>query len=166
MPLPRIQDILDNLGGQKYFMKLDMSKAYHQGFMDETLRHCTAFTSPWGLYEWLCIPFGFSNTPPAFQHFMNDYLVGLRDLVRITYLDKELCHSKTFDELLGNFKMVVRRLKQHGVKLRTEKYLFLKNEVKYLGKIISEGYRDGSVGVEAIQKIKQKPSNVGDLCRL
>ena len=73
MPLPRIQDISDNQGSQKYFTKLDMSKAYHQ---DEASRHCTVFTFPWGLR----IPLALSNAPPSFQRFMNDYLVGLRNL--------------------------------------------------------------------------------------
>ena len=102
LPLPIIQDILDNIGDQKYFTKLDLSEAYHQEFMDETSRYCTAFTSPWRLYEWLCIPFGHSNEPPAFQHFINDCLVGLRDLVCIPYLEDVLCYGKKFDYHLEN----------------------------------------------------------------
>lgn len=50
IPIPRVQDILDNLGGQKCFAMLDMSKAYHQGFIDKDARHFTAFTSPLGLH--------------------------------------------------------------------------------------------------------------------
>ena len=85
--------------------------------MDETSRHCTTFTSPWGSYEWLCILFRLSNAPPTFQRFLNDCLVGLRDLVCVpSYLDDVLYHGKTFDKYLGNLRMVLRRLKQHGVK--------------------------------------------------
>ena len=59
------------------------------------------------------------------------------------------------------------RVKQHRVKLRAEKCLFFKNEVKYFGEIISEeGYRENPIGVAVIQKLKQKPSNVGDLRKL
>lgn len=54
-PIPRIQDILDGLGGQKWFSTLDMTKAYHQGYMDESSQTYTAFSTPWALYEWLRI---------------------------------------------------------------------------------------------------------------
>ncbi|CAI5672713.1 unnamed protein product [Oreochromis niloticus] len=52
-PIPRIQEILENLGGNSWFTVLDQGKAYHQGFMSENSRPCTAFITPWGLYEWL-----------------------------------------------------------------------------------------------------------------
>ena len=55
-PIPTIQDILDTLGGQQWFSTLDMSKAYHQGYIDERFRHLTAFATPWTLLEWIRIP--------------------------------------------------------------------------------------------------------------
>ena len=98
MPVPRIQDILDSLGGQRYFTTLDMSKAYHQCYMDKDSLNETTFTTPWGLYEWLRILFGLSNTLQAFQRFMNECLSRLRDSICIPYLDDILCYRKSFDE--------------------------------------------------------------------
>ena len=115
MPIHRIQDILKNLGGHKYFSTLDMSKAYHQGFMHENSQRLTAFTSPWGLCEWLRIPFDLSTAPPAFQRFINQCLWELRDSKFMTYLDDILCYGKTFDGHLENLRTVYRRLRQFWV---------------------------------------------------
>lgn len=99
-PIPRIQDMLDTLGGSLYFSVLDQGKAYRQGFLDEESCPLTAFITPWGLYKWVCIPFGLSSAPAEFQCSMEHCLAGLRDTICLPYMDDNLVHSGSFDEHL------------------------------------------------------------------
>ena len=163
-PIPRIQEILDSLGGQKWFSTLDMAKAYHQGYVKEEFRKFTAFSTPWGLYEWIRIPMGISNAPPAFQRYINQILIGLRDRVCIAYLDDILVYGKTFKQHVQNLKQVLSRLKSRGIKLRADKCKFFLKEVRYLGRLISsEGYRPDPEDTKVLEKFRKPPQNIGEL---
>ena len=163
-PIPRIQDILDSLGGKQWFSTLDMSKAYHQGYIDERFRHLTAFATPWTLLEWIRIPFGLKNAPPAFQRYVNQMLGDQKGTKCEPYLDDILVFATTFDEHVQNLREVLSRLKSKGIKLRADKCVFAKREVRFLGRLISgDGYRPDPADTEALEKFREAPKTVGEL---
>ena len=163
-PIPRIQDILDTLHGQQWFSTLDMSKAYHQGYIGERFRHLTAFATPWTLLEWIRIPFGLRNAPPAFQRYINLVLGDLKGSVCEPYLDDILVYGRTFGEQVKNLKVVLKRLRARGIKLRANKCVFAKKEVRYLGRLVSgEGYRPDPTDTVALEKFREAPKTVGEL---
>ena len=163
-PIPRIQDILDGLAGKQWFSTLDMSKAYHQGYIHEDCRHLTAFATPWTLYEWIRIPFGLRNAPPAFQRFMNFLLGDMKGAICDPYLDDVLCYADDFKKGVVGLKKVLQRLRLKGIKLRADKCSFLKKEVRYLGRLVSgDGYRMDPADTEALERFREAPKNIGEL---
>ena len=167
-PIPRIQELLENLGGNSWFTVLDQGKAYHQGFMSEKSRPCTAFITPWGLYEWSRIPFGLTNAPAAFQRYMEGCLGDLRDEICVPYLDDVLVFSRSFEQHIQHVRQVLQRQRQSGIKLRAKKCDFFKREVCYVGRVISEeGYKMNPREVEAVQALRHEtPTTVREVRKL
>ena len=160
-PILRIQDVLDNLGGNSWFSTLDQGKAYHQGYVAEESREATAFITPWGLYEWNRIPFGLKNAPAVFQRCMVSCLDDLIGQVAIVYLDDVLVYSESFDDHIEHLRTVLRRLQERGIKLKPSKCNLFKREVKYLGRIVSSMDPEEIEAVEALRH--KQPATVGDV---
>ena len=136
-PLPRIDETLDAVGGARYFSTLDLASGYYQMAMSEKDKDKTAFTCPFGLYEFNRLPFGLTNAPPTFQRLMQSVMHDHIFRILLCYLDDLLVYSSTFDQHLTNLEKVFQRLREVGVKLKPGKCKLAQAEVAFLGHRLS-----------------------------
>lgn len=136
-PLPHINESLDALGGAQVFSTIDLASGYHQVAVHEKDRPKTAFTTPFGLYEFRRMPFGLCNAPATFQRLMQAIMSDLVFQIVLIYLDDLLVYSSTFHEHLVRLETVFKRLRETGLKVKIEKCHFLQAEVRFLGHQVS-----------------------------
>ena len=144
-PLPNINEILNQLGGSKYFSVFDLASGYHQLEIDERDRHKTAFVTNGGLYHFNRGSFGLRMMPAKFSRALSIALVGLVNKELFCFIDDIIVYSCTFDEHIQRLENLFIRLRKAVLKLQPEKCEFFKKEVTYLGHLISaEGVRPDS----------------------
>ena len=142
-PLPRIDDLLDQLSKAKYFSTLDLASGFWQIRMEPHSQEKTAFVTPQGLFEFRVMPFGLTNAPAVFQRLMQQVLAGLnpedgKEFVT-AYIDDILVFSPTLPEHTEHLQKVISRLKEVNLKLNPAKCKFVRKEVDYLGHVITAG---------------------------
>ena len=155
-PLPRVDDILDSLSGSQWFSTLDLRSGYWQVEVDPADKEKTAFTTPYGLYQFKVMPFGLCNAPSTFQRLMELVLAGLHWETCLIYLDDVVVFGRTWEEHMFRIREVLSRLLQANLKLNPEKCQFFKKSVTFLGHIISD--QGVSTDPEKIQAIAQWPT--------
>lgn len=134
-PIPHIQDLTANIHGKSIFSKIDLTRAYNQiPVADEDVAK-TAIITPFGLFEFVRMPFGLRNAAQTFQRFIDQVCRGL-DFVYV-YLDDILVASRDKTEHLQHLTALFERLSQHGVTINLNKCSFGQREVDFLGHRLS-----------------------------
>ena len=145
-PLPRMDELFDQLHGARYFTSLDLWSGYHQCRIHPDDVHKTAFMTRYGLYEFLVMPFGLTNAPAAFMRLMNNVLKPYLDKFVVVYLDDVLIYSKTEAEHIAHVNSVLSTLAQENLRVKITKCSFAQDSTTFLG------YRVSSKGLSVDPK--------------
>ena len=138
-PIPLIADFFDQLGGAKWFTKLDLRSGYWQVRIAEGDEPKTACVTRYGSYEFLVMPFGLTNAPATFCTLMNKVLQPFLDRFVVVYLDDIVIYSKSLGEHVEHLRQVFKVLRENELYVKEEKCSFAQMEVPFLGHIVGGG---------------------------
>ncbi|XP_013594359.1 PREDICTED: uncharacterized protein LOC106302390 [Brassica oleracea var. oleracea] len=151
-PIPLLEDLLDELGGSKFFSKLDLRAGFHQLRMSPDDVHKTAFKTHSGHLEYLVMPFGLTNAPCTFQGLMNHVFEPILRNFLLVFFDDILIHSKSWDDHLEHLDMVFSILRHQQLYLKMSKCTFGSTRIEYLGHFISnEGVSTDPTKIKAVE---------------
>jgi hypothetical protein len=114
-PLPRINDLFDQVGGAKIFSKLDLRSGYHQVRIKDQDINKTTFQTRYRHYEFVVIPFGLTNAPTTFMCLMNNIFIQYLDKFVVAFIDDILVYSKTEEEHDEHLQIVLQTLRKHKI---------------------------------------------------
>jgi hypothetical protein len=112
-PLPKIEDLFDQLNGAKVFSKIDLRTGYHQLKVRESDIPKTAFTTRYGLFEYTVMSFGLTNALAYFMNLMNKVFMKFLDKFVVVFIDDILVYSKTEEEHTEHLWLVLGTLREH-----------------------------------------------------
>jgi hypothetical protein len=136
--LPRIYVLFDQSVGAKVFSKIDLHSGYHQIKIRASDILKTAFSTRYGLYEYLVMSFGLTNAPAYFMYLMNSVFMPELDKFVVVFIDDILVYSKNEEEHAGHLHVVLQRLREHRLYAKLSKCDFWLKEIKLLGHTISQ----------------------------
>ncbi|GJT46768.1 putative reverse transcriptase domain-containing protein [Tanacetum coccineum] len=137
-PLPRIDDLFDQLQGACYFFKVDLQSGYHQLRVHEDDIPNTAFRTRYGHFEFTVMPFGLTNAPAVFMDLMNRVCKPYLDKFVIIFIDDILIYSKTKEEHEDHLKLVLELLRKEKLYAKFFKCEFWLREVHFLGHVVNQ----------------------------
>ena len=136
-PLPRIDLLFDQLSGAKVFSKIDLRSGYHQIRIRHEDVPKTAFTTQYGLYEYLVMSFCLTNAPAHFMYLMNSVFMPELDKFVVVFIDDILIYSKTKEDHAEHLRIVLTRLREHQLYAKFSKCEFWLDTIPFLGHILS-----------------------------
>ncbi|XP_043805273.1 uncharacterized protein LOC122721498 [Manihot esculenta] len=168
-PLPRIDDLFDQLKGAGDFSKIDLRSGYYQLRVKDADIPKTAFRTRYGHYEFLVMPFGLTNAPAAFMDLMNrisgyySIFHPFLDQFVVVFIDDILVYSKTKEEHDRHLRIVLQMLREKQLYAKFSKCEFGLNEISFLGRVVSaEGIRVDPKKIETILAWKP-PKNITEV---
>lgn len=162
-PLPKIDELLDQLGKTRVFSTLDLLQGFHQIKLTENAIPKTAFTTHLGLFEYTRMPFGLKNAPATFQRLVEDIFRDIMWINVLVYIDDIIIFTETVDQHLEVLKTVLNKLKRHQLQAKRKKCKFFKRKLTFLGHTVSpEGLLPKQENIKTLQEFKD-PSNLKEL---
>ncbi|KAA0032426.1 pol protein [Cucumis melo var. makuwa] len=137
-PLPRIDDLFDQLQGATVFSKIDLRSGYHQLRIKDCDVPKTAFRSRYGHYEFIVMSFGLTNAPAVFMDLMNRVFREFLDSFVIVFIDDILIYSKTEAEHEEHLRIVLQTLRDNKLYAKFSKCEFWLKQVSFLGHVVSK----------------------------
>ncbi|GJX76749.1 putative reverse transcriptase domain-containing protein [Tanacetum coccineum] len=151
-PLPRIDDLFDQLQGSSVYSKINLRSGYHQLRVREEDILKTAFRTSYGYYEFQVMPFGLTNAPAVFMDLMNRVCKPYLDKFVIVFIDDILIYSKNKQEHEEHLKLILELLKKEELYAKFSKCEFWIPKVQFLGHVIdSEGIHVDPAKIESIK---------------
>ncbi|XP_028106251.1 uncharacterized protein LOC114305367 [Camellia sinensis] len=155
-PLPRIDDLFNQLQGAQVFSKNDLRPGYHQLKAKADDVEKTAFRTRYGHYEFLVMPFGVTDAPAAFMDLMNRVFEPYLDEFVVVFIDDILIYSKNAEAYEGHLRLILQTLREKKLYAKLKKCEFWLHEVAFLGHVIT---KDGvSVDPHKIEAIVNWPT--------